>query len=511
MRYSSSSSSLLATSTAVVAALFLASTHTLDAAQVTLELPDAKSSVTGLVHTASFDDEPIAAFLGLPYTEKPLGELRFRSAKVKPLSGHINATTFGAPCLQSGNADPNEFPDPEAPPPSEDCLYLNVWSPHPNATHAPQPANYPASAQSKVNGASDGNEPLLPVMVWIHGGGFGIGTGSERWFNGTELARSQHVVVVTLNYRLGPLGFLASDESDHGTGGMNGIHDIIVALQWLHLHASHFGGDSSSMTVFGQSAGGMAACILAVSPLTRGLVKNVIIESGALRCLLHLCNSTFNPCQKKRLFELCNLRARNVHLLPSTFRRSSLTPSFVAADLVMPGPCIDLAPAGWGPANEEYAANVSKQFFESVNATSLDQLRELNASLMQWPDPIANDANFPGSGNHAQIVATTVHRLVLFLLLRHFVEGSWIDGDLSRCQLSVMQVLFRWIRDARTTGRSIQAWSCSCKLSVVANSDADSDTMRKSVPAKGRSPAVSRHVFFFCWGSKCKRVCFPPN
>ena len=270
----------------------LLSCTTLDAAQVTLEFPNAQSSVTGIVHAVSSDDEPVAAFLGLPYTDKPLGELRFRSAKVKPLSGHINATTFGAPCLQSGNADPNEFPDPEAPPPSEDCLYLNVWSPHPNATQAPQSTTRPAGARSEVSGgAGDGNEPLLPVMVWIHGGGFGIGTGSERWFNGTELARSQHVVVVTLNYRLGPLGFLASNESDHGTGGMNGIHDIIVALQWLQLHASHFGGDSSSITLFGQSAGGMAACILAVSPLAHGLVKNVIIESGTLCSLLHLCTT----------------------------------------------------------------------------------------------------------------------------------------------------------------------------------------------------------------------------
>ena len=188
-----------------------------------VRLPNGQATVTGRRLAA------VGEFLGMPYTAKPLGKLRFAPAEALPLRGHVDATAYGPPCLQSGNADPNEFPDPEAPPPSEDCLYLNLWTPHANVTVATAAAAFQeeeeeeeeeeqqqeqeqeataAAAEEEEEGkggrglgaaaAGDAAGNLLPVMVWIHGGGFGIGTGSEAWFNGTELAQSQNVVVVTV-------------------------------------------------------------------------------------------------------------------------------------------------------------------------------------------------------------------------------------------------------------------------------------------------------------------------
>ena len=160
-------------------------------ASSTTRLPVAHTSL-GDVQGAAHGD--VAVFRGLRYTPPPA---RFAPATVldQPWAGVLNASSFGAPCLQSGNGDPNEFPDPEAPKPSEDCLFLNVWSPSvPESPSAAKPSD------------------LLPVMFWIHGGGMSIGTGSEKWFDGTRLAAEQQVVVITVNYRLGPLGFLVSPE-----------------------------------------------------------------------------------------------------------------------------------------------------------------------------------------------------------------------------------------------------------------------------------------------------------
>src|SRR5436190_16116692 len=150
--------------------------------------------------------------------------------------------------------------DPYAAGVSEDCLYLNVWS---------------SSLGTRA--------PARPVMVWIHGGGFFAGFGGEERHNGARLAQ-KGAVVVTLNYRLGPLGFLAhpalAAESPQRASGNYGLLDQIAALQWVKRNIARFGGDPSRVTIFGESAGGMSVGSLIASPLAKGLFQRAILESG---------------------------------------------------------------------------------------------------------------------------------------------------------------------------------------------------------------------------------------
>lgn len=148
---------------------------------------------------------------------------------------------------------------------SEDCLYLNIWTPTYNTT-------------------VDLGSKRLPVYVWIYGGRFEGGSGDVLTYDGSGLA-SKGIIVVTFNYRMGPFGFLAhpdlSAESAHNASGNYGILDQQFALQWVHDNIGGFGGNSSQVTVGGQSAGSASALDTMWSPLTRGLVQGVIAESGA--------------------------------------------------------------------------------------------------------------------------------------------------------------------------------------------------------------------------------------
>lgn len=205
----------------------------------------------------------VRAFLGLRYALPPVGERRLAPTELAPLNastldpaGGPIAGAFGSKCLQHGGGD-------------EDCLFANVYAP----VHA-----LPAAAGGKGSGGK------LPIMVWIHGGGFTAGTGNS--YNGTVLASSQDIIVVTINYRLGGLGFFATEEATrvpatHGsTGGMNGLLDQITALRWVQANGAQFGGDVSQITIAGESAGGESVCNLLVSPPARGLFHRAIIESG---------------------------------------------------------------------------------------------------------------------------------------------------------------------------------------------------------------------------------------
>jgi para-nitrobenzyl esterase len=192
-------------------------------------------------------------FLGIPYAAAPVGELRWREPQpVKPWTGEKMATEYGASCPQSA-------PGPARPgvKTSEDCLYLNIWAEQKSASP-------------------------LPVMVWIHGGGFMFGSGSAPTFDGTHLAK-KGVVLVTINYRLGVLGFLAhpdlTQESPHHASGNYGILDQIAALKWVQANIGKFGGDPNRVTIFGESAGSTAVSILQASPLATGLFQRAIGES----------------------------------------------------------------------------------------------------------------------------------------------------------------------------------------------------------------------------------------
>ena len=204
----------------------------------------------------------VESFKGIPFAAPPVGEWRWRPPqKALIWTGVRQATEFGADCMQGRFGPP---PPPGAPParvPSEDCLYLNVWR--------------PAVATAR-----------LPVMVWIHGGGFVGGSGASPFTSGAQLAK-QGVVLVSINYRLGRFGFFAfpalSRERPDELKANYAYMDQIAALQWVKRNIAAFGGDPDNVTIFGFSAGGVSVHSLLASPLARGLFHKAIAQSAGSR------------------------------------------------------------------------------------------------------------------------------------------------------------------------------------------------------------------------------------
>ena len=232
-------------------------------AEMNKERVNQVSTEHGMLEGAwSQADASIGVFRGIPYAQPPVGNLRWRAPQdLAPWTGVRQATTFGAACWQSYSDDAfvwsrGEFPR------SEDCLHLNIWQP-------------------------EKTDATAPVMVWFHGGAHTGGFAHVELFDGTELAR-QGVVVVTVNYRLGPWGFLAhpalAEESEHNSTGNYGLMDKIAALKWVQKNIQGFGGNPDNVTLFGQSAGSSSVCALMASPLASGLFDKAIGQSAA--CLV---------------------------------------------------------------------------------------------------------------------------------------------------------------------------------------------------------------------------------
>jgi para-nitrobenzyl esterase len=201
----------------------------------------------------------LSIYKGVPYAAPPLGDLRWREPQpVKPWKGVRQANAFAPACMQTGVSMPGEAP----PAVSEDCLYLNIWTPARTVVDKP-----------------------LPVLVWIHGGGYTNGSASMPLYWGDRLA-PKGVIVVTIAYRLGPLGFLAhpelTGESAHHSSGNYGLMDQIAALEWVHRNIAAFGGDPKRVAIAGQSSGSMSVSVLMASPLAKGLFQRAIGESGGL-------------------------------------------------------------------------------------------------------------------------------------------------------------------------------------------------------------------------------------
>ncbi|MBS1124091.1 MAG: putative carboxylesterase [Deltaproteobacteria bacterium] len=209
--------------------------------------------------TATIDSGPVLGgktgdvrhFMGIPFAAAPVGPLRFRVPQpVEPWTDVRPAVESGSMCPQTLSlAGPSN---------DEDCLYLNVWTP---------------------SGAHD-----LPVMVWLHGGAFVYGSGSDKYYDSTLLAE-RGVVIVTINYRLGPFGFLAHpalsvDDPTYPTSGNYGLEDQRAALEWVQRNIAAFGGDPRHVTLFGESAGGFSTCVHYLSSRSHGLFEAAISESG---------------------------------------------------------------------------------------------------------------------------------------------------------------------------------------------------------------------------------------
>ena len=203
---------------------------------------------SGPIHGAAVAE--IRHFLAIPYAAPPVGANRFRAPQaVAPWTNVREAVVVGSACPQASLAGSSD---------DENCLFANVWAPT-GATH-------------------------LPVMVWLHGGGFVFGSGGDPYYDGATLA-ANGVIVVTLNYRLGLFGFLAhpallDDDPSFPTAGNYGLEDQRAALQWIQRNIAAFGGDPAKVTLFGESAGGLSTCIHYLSSRTSGLFRAAISESG---------------------------------------------------------------------------------------------------------------------------------------------------------------------------------------------------------------------------------------
>lgn len=245
----------------------------------------------------------VYAFRGIPYAAAPRGELRWQPPQpVEPWSGVLHANRYGPSPPQSpgvmllvrrliGAALQQQ---------SQDCLYLNVWTPAPDRRRR-------------------------PVLVWIHGGAFIMGSGSPPIYNGSHLAKYGDVVVVTINYRLGALGFLNAREVLPGQAAANlGLRDQIAALEWVRDNIEQFGGDPGNVTIFGESAGGMSVGTLLGTPAAHGLFHRAIAQSGAAhnvssrehanlvaRCFLEELHATrFEDLEKAGVSELIEAQGR---------------------------------------------------------------------------------------------------------------------------------------------------------------------------------------------------------
>ncbi|WP_262422743.1 carboxylesterase family protein [Brevundimonas denitrificans] len=200
----------------------------------------------------------VAAFRGIPYAEAPTGRMRWRApVTAAGWDGVRDASRFGPACHQPPSRPGSIYAPAETPAMSEDCLSLNVWTPE-NAENA-------------------------PVFVWIHGGSLTGGSGSEVMYDGARMA-AEGVVVVTINYRLGVLGYLAhpdlSAESTDGVSGNYGLLDQIEALRWINRNIAAFGGDPGNVTIAGESAGALSVMYLMAAPQAHGLFHKAVAQSA---------------------------------------------------------------------------------------------------------------------------------------------------------------------------------------------------------------------------------------
>lgn len=224
--------------------------------QALSQLPLQVATTDGLIQGARSDSGAVAVFRGLPYAAPPVGANRWREPQpVAQWSGVRDATAFAPRCVQGGFA-----PGADQALTSEDCLYLNIWTPAERA------------------------DQLLPVVVWIHGGGFYTGAGSAEMYDGENLA-SKGAVVLTFNYRLGSFGFLAhpelTAESPNNSSGNYAMLDMVAVLEWVYDNIAAFGGDPINITIVGESAGAQAVATLMASPLSAGLFHRAVMQSGA--------------------------------------------------------------------------------------------------------------------------------------------------------------------------------------------------------------------------------------
>ena len=310
--------------TAWIVACALASAIATPAARAAASPTDSAARVrldAGIVEGRA--DGPLLAFKGIRYAAPPVGELRWRAPQaVAPWPGVQAATAPGNGCVQNAQASIDNGGD--ARPIGEDCLFLNVWTP-----------GLDAAAKR-------------PVMVWIHGGALVFGSGSLPLYDGAAFAQ-RGAVVVTINYRLGALGFFAHPALAGEGGAVNfGLLDQVAALQWVQRHIARFGGDPGNVTIFGQSAGAESVLALFTSPLAKGLFHKGIAQSpyGVPAHTLAQARASAAKVASALRLNGAQASAAQLRAVPAEAFGTlagpglSLAPAFVVGDRALPKPIL---------------------------------------------------------------------------------------------------------------------------------------------------------------------------
>jgi para-nitrobenzyl esterase len=245
----------------------------------------------GLV--SGYKSGDIVIFKGIPFAAPPVDDFRWKAPQpVINWTGILECNNFSASPIQRKPVPFMMWTEEFITPPdrlSEDCLYLNIWTP--------------------ANTEND----KLPVFVWIYGGGFSSGSAACAVYDGEEMAK-KGIVFVSINYRVGVLGFLAhpelSSESDNKVSGNYGLLDQVAALKWIKKNIEAFGGDPQKVTIAGQSAGSMSVCALVASPLAKGLFRGAIAQSGGI--LIRYMNGNYTEAEKAGLTFMEKIKAANI-------------------------------------------------------------------------------------------------------------------------------------------------------------------------------------------------------
>ncbi len=373
-------------------------------------------------------DRGMRMFRGIPYAEPPVGNLRWKPPEPKAQwSGVKEAVEFGAACIQPDGRNSKSVYARDIGEMSEDCLTLNVWAPE------------------DIENA--------PVFVWVHGGAFWSGGSSEPLYDGTHLAE-QGMIVVTINYRVGALGYLAhpelSAESPRGVSGNYGLLDQVEALRWVRSNIGAFGGDPSNVTIAGESAGALSVIYLMASPDARGLFSKAIAQSAYLVSMPELKTVNHGTLPSEAAGQALasalgvsgieEMRAMNAKALNEKAAANLFVPLGVADGVVLPGQMVDVFERG------DQAAVPLLLGFNSGEVKSMPILAPRppasaaeykNTIRRQYAD-LADDflKLYPGRDMQESVFATTTHALY-----------GWTAEKLAREQTRLGQSAFLYLFD----------------------------------------------------------------
>ncbi len=384
------------------------------------------------------DSSKVMVYKGIPYAAPPVGNLRWKAPQpVVAWEGVKIADSFGPIGIQTGNP-PGTFYGDEfywqgTPEQSEDCLYLNVWA--------------PAESVGKTDAG-------LPVAMWIHGGAYQNGYGFEVTMDGDAWAQ-RGVILVTINYRLGILGYLSHPDLSREQGGVSGNYgmlDQIAALKWVYNNIAQFGGDPENITVFGQSAGAMSVKNLVASPVAKDMIAKAIIQSGGGVGGRSLGGSTINQelydAQGKDLMDvngLTDLELMRAFDGPSTLGLSAeymaKTRRYVSfsphADATLLPESFDAAATDGTIADIPYMIGSNSEDMGGLSGEPIDRFCELRDALSDKPVyKYYFTRNLPGDDEDPEKDAGAYHSAELWYMF-HTLKNSWrpfteADYELSR-------------------------------------------------------------------------------